>query len=114
MQALEQVLHREQLTLELMTLLMSPAFMIYSGLIAGFIVLCTHVLVDLLLKIAYSICSGLVGLLTPSSLPAAPDARLDARYILPTTTTSLYPITIHKVEANPITVFVGGNHEELH
>ena len=31
-----------------------------------------------------------------------------------TTTTSLYPITIHRVEANPITVFVGGNHGELH
>ena len=70
-------------------------------------------LVDLLLKIAYSICSGLVGLLTPSSLPAAPDARLDSRFILPTTP-SLYPITIHRVEANPITVFVRGNHGELH
>ena len=87
--------------------------MIYSALIAGFIVLCTLVLVDLLLKIAYGICSGLVGLFTPSSLPAAPDARFDARFILPTTT-SLYSITIHRVEANPFTVFVRGNHGELH
>ena len=30
------------------------------------------------------------------------------------TTTLLYPITIHRVEANPIAVFVGGNHGELH
>ena len=107
---------REQLT----SMLLTPAFMVHLVLMAGLAILFTLLLLDLVLKMVYVSCSGVVKLMTPCSLPAAQRVTISEKSSLlanacPTEYKLIHSFRImNGAKADTITVFVRGNHGELH
>ena len=60
-------------------MLLTPAFMVHLVLMAGLAVLFTLLSLDLVLKMVYVSCSGVVKLMTPCSLPAAPRVTISEK-----------------------------------